>query len=81
MGHNGAGKSTLLKLLARQIVNIRKIGIGSKVEFSYYAQHQLETLKKDETIYNAVETVGSGRETEIRTYLGMFLFSGESIKK
>ena len=83
VGHNGAGKSTLLKLLARQIMPTSgKIEIGSKVEFSYYAQHQLETLKKDETIYNAVETVGSGRgETEIRTYLGMFLFSGESIKK
>ena len=83
VGHNGAGKSTLLKLLAQKIKpTLGNIEAGSNVEFSYYAQHQLEILKKDETIYNTIESVGSGLgETEIRTYLGMFLFSGEDIEK
>ena len=83
VGHNGAGKSTLLKLLAQKIKpTLGNIEAGPNVEFSYYAQHQLEILKKDETIYNTIESVGSGLgETEIRTYLGMFLFSGEDIEK
>lgn len=83
VGHNGAGKSTLLKLLAQKIKpTLGNIESGPNVEFSYYAQHQLETLKKDETIYNAIESVGSRQgETQIRTYLGMFLFSGKDIEK
>lgn len=83
VGHNGAGKSTLLKLLAQKIKpTLGNIEAGPNVEFSYYAQHQLETLKKDETIYNAIESVGSRQgETQIRTYLGMFLFSGKDIEK
>ena len=83
VGHNGAGKSTLLKLLAQKIKpTLGNIEAGPNVEFSYYAQHQLEILKKDETIYNAIESVGSRLgETEIRTYLGMFLFSGKDIEK
>ena len=83
VGHNGAGKSTLLKLLAQKIKpTLGNIEAGSNVEFSYYAQHQLEILKKDETIYNTIESVGSGlEETKIRTYLGMFLFSGKDIEK
>ena len=83
VGHNGAGKSTLLKLLAEVIKPTKgKIVKGPDVDSAYYAQHQLETLKKDDDIYSSVASMGEGRgETEIRTYLGSFLFSGEEIKK
>ena len=83
VGHNGAGKSTLLKLLSEVIEPTKgKIEKGPNIDSAYYAQHQLEVLKKDDDIYNSVASVGEGiGETEIRTYLGSFLFSGEEIKK
>ena len=83
IGHNGAGKSTLLKLLAEEIKpSTGEIVKGPNVNSAYYAQHQLEILKKDDDIYSSVASVGDGLgETEIRTYLGTFLFSGEDIKK
>ena len=83
VGHNGAGKSTLLKLLAQVIEpNSGKIKKGSNVKIAYYAQHQLELLNKDDTVYESVASVSHGiGETEIRTYLGSFLFSGDDIKK
>ena len=83
VGHNGAGKSTLLKLLAEEIEpTAGEIVKGPNVDSAYYAQHQLEILKKDDDIYSSVASAGEGLgETEIRTYLGSFLFSGEEIKK
>ena len=83
IGYNGAGKSTLLKLLARVIEpSSGKIKSGNNVGIAYYAQHQLELLNKNQSVYDSVSSVSSGKsETEIRTYLGSFLFSGEDIKK
>ena len=83
IGHNGAGKSTLLKLFAKEVEPTSgNIKIGSEVESAYYAQHQLEILRKEETVYNEIESVGSGRgETEIKKYLGMFLFTGKDTEK
>ena len=83
VGYNGAGKSTLLKLLAQVIEpNSGKIEKGSNVKIAYYAQHQLELLNKDDSVYESVASVSHGiGETEIRTYLGSFLFSGDDIKK
>ena len=73
----------MLKLLAEEIKpTTGEIVKGPNVDLAYYAQHQLEILKKDDDIYSSVASVGEGLgETEIRTYLGSFLFSGEEIKK
>ena len=43
-------------------------------------QHQLEILQSNDTVFQTIYKKGSGfNETEIRTYLGGFLFSGEEI--
>ena len=83
VGHNGAGKSTLLKMLAGvESVTSGAIRIGNGVDSAYYAQHQLETLDPDETVYNSIQKVSSGwSETEMRTYLGSFMFTGDEIEK
>ena len=83
VGSNGAGKSTLLKLLAEVIKpNLGEIVKINNVGVAYYAQHQLELLKSSDSIFDSVSNISNGvSETEVRTYLGSFLFSGDDIKK
>jgi ATP-binding cassette subfamily F protein 3 len=50
LGRNGAGKSTLIRLLAgnrRPAAAFRREGKGLKI--GYFAQHQLEQLRPDES--------------------------------
>ena len=83
VGHNGAGKSTLLKMLAGvESVTKGAVRIGSGVDTAYYAQHQLDVLDKDDTIFGTIQKVSPGwGETQIRTYLGSFLFKSDEIEK
>ena len=83
VGHNGAGKSTLLKMLAAvESPSSGDILLGSEVETAYYAQHQLDILDKDDTIFETIQKVSPGwGETQIRTYLGSFLFKSDEIDK
>ena len=83
VGHNGAGKSTLLKLLAgEEPVTSGAVRIGSNVDSAYYAQHQLEILDPNDTVFESIQKVSPGwGENEMRTYLGSFMFSGDEIEK
>ena len=83
VGHNGAGKSTLLKMLAGiEPVTSGVVRIGSNVDSAYYAQHQLEILNPNETVFESIQKVSQGwSETQMRTYLGSFMFSGDEIEK
>ena len=83
VGHNGAGKSTLLKMLAGvESVTSGAVRISSGVDSVYYAQHQLEILDPDNTVYDSIQHINPGlSETEIRTYLGSFMFNGDEIEK
>ena len=83
VGKNGAGKSTLLKILADvEKVTSGSVRLGSNVVRSYYAQHQLEVLDIDDTVFQTIEKTAAGwGETIIRKYLGSFLFTGEDIEK
>ena len=83
VGHNGSGKSTLLKMLAGvESVTSGAVRIGGNVDRAYYAQHQLETLDLDDTVFESIQKVSPGwSETEMRTYLGSFMFTGDEIEK
>ncbi len=83
VGHNGAGKSTLLKMLAGvESVTSGAVRIGRNVDRAYYAQHQLETLDPNDTVFESIQKVSPGwSETEMRTYLGSFVFTGDEIEK
>jgi ATP-binding cassette subfamily F protein 3 len=83
VGHNGAGKSTLLKMLAGvEPISSGTLRPGKDVTIAYFAQHQLEILNPNHTVFETLQSASSGKnESEIRSYLGSFLFSGDSVGK
>lgn len=83
VGPNGAGKSTLLKLLATKIVPDKgECGLGHNVVAGYYSQYRVEMLDpKRSVLEEALDTQASVTEQAVRTLLGSFLFSGESVFK
>lgn len=82
IGANGKGKSTLLRIISgtEQIEGFREEGYN--VIKSFFAQHQLESLKLDNEILQELKEAGSTKlEVELRTILGCFLFAGEEVFK
>jgi len=81
LGVNGAGKSTLVKALAGGSTVLDGERVLSKdTKIGYFAQHQLELLKPDQSPIDHLRVYASGdREQDHRNYLGRFGFSGERI--
>jgi ATP-binding cassette subfamily F protein 3 len=83
LGVNGAGKSTLVKAIAREITpRAGELRRGQGLAIGYFAQHQLDQLRPDESPLAhlrrlALETRPDAREQELRDFLGTFRFSGE----
>ncbi|AUM01294.1 ATP-binding cassette domain-containing protein [Pseudothauera hydrothermalis] len=81
LGRNGAGKSTLIKLLAGQLA----LAAGRRCEgkglaIGYFAQHQLETLRPDESpLQHMMRLDPAAREQDLRDYLGGFDFRGDGV--
>ena len=83
VGPNGAGKSTLLRMLAGALTFDRgERTLGAHVAVHYYAQHQLEALTPTLTILEELERAAPEfGQTRLRTILGTFLFSGDTVEK
>ena len=83
VGPNGAGKSTLLKMLAGvEPLSAGSLKFGEGVQRGYFAQHQFETLPMDATLFELISQANPKLTvTEVRSYLGSFLFSGDTIEK
>ena len=82
IGANGKGKSTLLRIIAGAEPVEGTVIPGHNVVQSFYAQHQLESLRLDHTVIQEMAGAGSQRtELELRTLLGCFLFSGDDADK
>ena len=82
IGANGKGKSTLLRIVAGDegIEGERKL--GHNVNFSFFAQHQMESLHLEETLLEELKYADGGKsDTELRSVLGCFLFNGEDVFK
>lgn len=79
LGRNGAGKSTLIKLLANELTMLSGKRVeGKDLKIGYFAQHQLEQLRPEESpLQHMLKLDPLTREQEHRNYLGGFDFAGE----
>jgi len=83
VGVNGAGKSTLIKLLAGQEpLSAGEYKLGHNVEPDYFAQDQYKELDPEARILDDLGELSPGStQTQLRSLLGCFLFSGDDVFK
>jgi len=79
LGANGQGKSTLIKTLAGTLAPLSgDLRAGKGLQIGYFAQHQLETLRPDDSpLQHLARLAPDTREQELRDFLGGFNFPGE----
>jgi ATPase subunit of ABC transporter with duplicated ATPase domains len=83
MGINGAGKSTLLKLVAGAAKPDQgAVAIGVGVKMGYFAQHAMEVLEGDLTVFEMLErSFPQAGQGSLRALAGCFGFSGDDVEK
>ena len=83
MGVNGAGKSTLLKLVAGAArPDEGEVALGASVKMGYFAQHAMELLDGDRTVFQSLEdSFPQAGQGALRTLAGCFGFSGDDVEK
>ncbi|MDQ6687760.1 MAG: ATP-binding cassette domain-containing protein, partial [Actinomycetota bacterium] len=82
LGLNGAGKTTLLRILAgMDVPDTGAVQPGHGLKIGYYAQEH-ETLDIERTVLENLRTAAPQlADTEARSVLGSFLFSGDDAGK
>src|SRR5471030_3083211 len=83
LGANGAGKSTLLKLVAGETEPDQgSVNLGASVKMGYFAQHSMDLLDGDETLFESLDAsfpqAGTGA---LKSLAGCFGFSGDDVEK
>ncbi|HVC10457.1 MAG TPA: ATP-binding cassette domain-containing protein, partial [Burkholderiales bacterium] len=83
IGANGAGKTTLVRLLAGELApHSGRRSAARDIVIGYFAQHQVELLRADETPLAMLARLFRGeREQQLRDFLGRFGFSGERAER
>jgi len=83
LGVNGAGKSTLLKLVTgTSEPDQGSVTLGGSVKLGYFAQHSMELLDGDETVFESLEgSFPQAGQGSLRALAGCFGFSGDDIDK
>ncbi len=81
LGINGAGKSTLIKGICQELTpQAGEFRFGQGLTIGYFAQHQLEQLRDDETpLMHLRRLAADEREQVLRDFLGRFKFSGDMV--
>jgi ATPase subunit of ABC transporter with duplicated ATPase domains len=83
LGINGAGKSTLLKLIAGATEpDEGSVTLGASVKLGYFAQHAMELLDGDRTVFETLEdSFPRANQGSLRALAGCFGFSGDEVEK
>ncbi|HEY9850134.1 MAG TPA: ABC-F family ATP-binding cassette domain-containing protein [Leptolyngbyaceae cyanobacterium] len=84
LGPNGAGKSTILRLImGMEQPTEGKVSLGAhNVIPGYFEQNQAEALDLSKTVMDTIhDEVPEWKNEEVRTLLGRFLFSGDTVLK
>lgn len=83
LGVNGAGKSTLVKGICGELPLMSgTLRRGQGLTIGYFAQHQLDSLRLDETPLQYLRRMAPDtREQELRDFLGKFRFSGDQVNE
>jgi ATP-binding cassette subfamily F protein 3 len=94
LGANGQGKSTLVKTVARALAPISgEMTEGKGLNIGYFAQQELDVLRPADTplehMIRLVKDLSADgkisgqatREQDLRSFLGMFNFSGDMVKQ
>ncbi|ODT65522.1 MAG: glycosyl transferase family 1 [Pelagibacterium sp. SCN 63-23] len=83
LGVNGAGKSTLLKLVVgASDPDAGTISRGPSVKLGYFAQHAMDVIDGDQTIFQTLESAfPQAGQAPLRALAGCFGFSGDDIEK
>ncbi|HZX27801.1 MAG TPA: ATP-binding cassette domain-containing protein, partial [Telluria sp.] len=81
LGVNGAGKSTIIKTIAGELAPLTgKATTGKGLAIGYFAQHQVEMLRHDESpLWHLAKLAPTTREQELRNFLGSFNFPGDMV--
>jgi ATP-binding cassette subfamily F protein 3 len=79
VGPNGSGKTTLLRGVVEQLAPLAgRIRLGANVRVGYYSQEQ-EGLEDARDAFEEIRRVAPLGETETRSFLHYFLFSGDDV--
>jgi ATP-binding cassette, subfamily F, member 3 len=84
LGPNGCGKSTLLRLITgMETPSEGTVKLGDhNVIPGYFEQNQAEALDLSKTVMDTIhDEVPEWKNEEVRTLLGRFLFSGDTVLK
>jgi ATP-binding cassette, subfamily F, member 3 len=81
LGRNGAGKSTLIKLMAGDLeARGGQMTRDRRMKMGYFAQHQLETLRSDQSaLWHMQQVAPETRDQDLRSHLGTFNFPGQTV--
>ncbi|EGK71749.1 Putative ABC transporter [Methyloversatilis universalis FAM5] len=90
LGANGQGKSTAVKTIARALAPIAgRVTEGKGLSIGYFAQQELDVLRPQDNPLEHMTRMAreglpagqSGREQDLRNFLGTFNFSGDMVKQ
>jgi len=78
-GPNGSGKTTLLRIVMGQVEPLQgEARLGPSIKVGYYSQEQ-EGLDWEADAFTEIRKVAAMDDTETRSFLHYFLFSGEAV--
>lgn len=82
VGRNGEGKTTLSRIIVGELEHTGILKFGHNVKIGYFAQNQGDYLDPEKTVFETIDDIAAGDiRKQVRSILGSFLFSGETIDK